>query len=72
MSNKPIVVARHDFMTDLAELINKSGLPAFVVVEVLERTLPEVRKIAEKELREGIKRYMTEKGGNADGKEANP
>ena len=71
MSNKPIVVARHDFMTALAETINGAGLPAFVVIEVLERTLSELQKMADKELRDGIRQYMKDQGGNGEhGKKA--
>ena len=70
MSNKPIVVARHDFMNALAETINSAGLPAFVVIEVLERTLSELHKMADKELRDGIRQYMKEQGGDTEhGKE---
>lgn len=34
--DKPITVARQEFMDSLVELINGSGLPAFVLVPIFE------------------------------------
>ncbi len=43
--NKPLTVARQEFLEDLIVLINDSGLPAFIVRELLTRTDTELAKI---------------------------
>ena len=37
--NKPSTVARQEFIEKQIELINNSGLPAFVLVDIAEETL---------------------------------
>lgn len=44
MNNKPITVARQEFIEKIVADINESGLPFFVVVEVLNSMLPELQK----------------------------
>lgn len=44
--DKPITVARQEFMDDLVSLINNSGLPAFILTPILEGM---TRKVAELE-----------------------
>lgn len=41
--NKPITVAYEEFKQELADLINNSGLPAFVIESVLQNYLNETR-----------------------------
>ena len=50
MLQKPITVARNDYMQSLCDLTNASHLPAFVVVDVLERFAREISRLAESEL----------------------
>ena len=33
---KPITVARQEFIDDLSDVINQSGLPAFLIVDVMK------------------------------------
>lgn len=47
--DKPITVARKDFLNDLVDLINKSGLPSFIVSDVMKLTLVQVDDLAEKQ-----------------------
>lgn len=51
---KKITVARHEFINDVCDRVNKSGLPMFVVVECLERILAESRKAMDEELRRDL------------------
>lgn len=51
MTSKPISVARRDYMQGIVDLTNHSGLPAFVMVEVLERTLTELRPMMDNEIK---------------------
>lgn len=43
---KPLSVAREDFVNALVELVNNSGLPMFVVLEVLKSAVEEVKEAA--------------------------
>lgn len=57
MINKPITVARMEYMQQIVELSNSSPLPAFVKVGVLEQALAEMRKIADNELKRDLTQY---------------
>lgn len=41
--NKPITVVYEDFKQELADLINNSGLPAFIIEPILQNYLNETR-----------------------------
>ena len=43
---KPSTVARQETIEKLIELINSSELPAFVLLDIFEETLRELRKVA--------------------------
>lgn len=43
--NKPITVARQEFVDGLVELINSSALPAFIIREVIAKTDAELAKV---------------------------
>lgn len=47
--NKPISVVYEEFKDELANLINNSGLPAFVIEPVLQDYLNEIKIIKEKQ-----------------------
>jgi hypothetical protein len=47
--NKPSTVIYEEFKQDLANLINKSGLPAFVIEPVLQNYLNETRTVAQRQ-----------------------
>lgn len=47
--NKPITVVYEDFKQELANLINNSGLPAFIIESVLQRYLEETRIAMQKQ-----------------------
>ena len=51
MTNKPISLARKEYIQTICATTNNCGLPAFVVVDVLERILSEMRKAADTELK---------------------
>jgi len=61
MARKPITVARRDYMAAVCEATNKSGLPAFVVVDVLEKVLSELRPAMDAELKRDFAAYEAEK-----------
>lgn len=46
---KPITIAYEDFKQNLAEIINNSGLPAFIIESVLYSYLIETRNAAKQQ-----------------------
>lgn len=72
---KPITVARHDYMQSVVDATNNSNLPAFVIVEVLEGILREVRPMMDTELKRDTATWRASlqadnsKGGEIDGEQ---
>ena len=42
---KPSTILRQEFIDAEVKLINESGLPAFVLIDILERTVAELRQL---------------------------
>lgn len=55
--DKPTTMRHREFKTDLISLINESGLPAFVLVPVMEQVLSELKAIEEQQYLEDKKHY---------------
>lgn len=55
--NKPITLLYEDFKKELTNLINHSGLPAFIVETVLQNYLAETKIIVKKQYESDTKRY---------------
>ena len=51
MIQKPITLAREEFIQAVCDTCNKADIPAFVKIDVLERALNELRKVQETELK---------------------
>lgn len=66
--DKPITVARKEFLDNLVELINTSKLPAFMIVDVFESTLPALRTQAEQQYLADLKKW---KEGDTNGEQKN-
>lgn len=47
--NKPITLVYEDFKLQLADLINNSGLPAFMIEPVLSNYLSEVKNLVKRQ-----------------------
>lgn len=47
--NKPITVLYEDLKQELANLINNSGLPAFMIESILQSYLYETRMVVQKQ-----------------------
>lgn len=58
---KPITIVREEFVNNLVELINSSGLPFFVVLDVLKSTEVEVKAAAAKQYEKDKLAYENEK-----------
>lgn len=50
--SKPITIVYEEFRQDLADVINNSTLPAFIIANVLQSYLMETRAVARKQFEE--------------------
>ena len=57
MNNKPITIIREEFIQGIVGLCNNSGLPFFVIEDVLKNMLQEVHNANIQQLEEDKKRY---------------
>lgn len=57
---KPITVLREEFIENIIEVCNDSGLPFFVVEDVLKQLIQETHIAAQKQLEEDKKKYQKE------------
>lgn len=48
---KPLTIARKEYIDSIINATNASNLPAFVIVEVLEKMISEMKKMASTELK---------------------
>ena len=55
--NKPITVAREEYVQKVVEATNSCGLPAFVVRDVLKSLLDEANALANQQLRQDAKEW---------------
>lgn len=71
--NKPITIVRAEFISNLANLINTSGLPPFIVESILKDVYVEVRNAAQKQYEMDVAMYEQLKNDalQADGLQAN-
>lgn len=57
---KPITVARQEFIEELVKLINESGLPAFVISPILKDTLATVDQLAQQQYQADLAKWGEE------------
>ena len=55
--NKPITLLREDFVNNVIDLCNNSGLPFFVVEDVLQGVIKEVHAAAIQQLEADRQKY---------------
>lgn len=60
MENKPLTVARDEYMRGLVELTNGCGLPYFVVSDVLEKMKAQVDRLAAEQLQRDMALWKQE------------
>lgn len=56
---KPITVARYDFINAMTDLINNSNLPPFVVESILKDFHSDVKILAQQQLESDMERYKS-------------
>lgn len=54
---KPITVVRSEFISNMASLINNSGLPPFIIEPILKDMLYDVKVMAQKQLEQDTAHY---------------
>lgn len=54
---KPASILRSEFITSLTELINTSGLPAFIIEPILKDFYFDIKSIAQNQLSDDVKTY---------------
>ena len=55
---KPITLMREDFINNIVDLCNNSGLPFFAIEEVLKTLTQEIHMAAGKQLEQDKQRYQ--------------
>ena len=63
---RPLSVAREEFVDSLVTLINDSGLPMFVVLDVLKGAETEVKAAAQAQYEQDKKAYEESKEENKE------
>lgn len=59
--NKPMSVARHEFIESLTKLINESGLPPFVIEPILGDFHSDIRLLAQQQYELDLENYNKSK-----------
>lgn len=54
---KPITVARQEFIENIVKLINESGLPPFVISPILKETLSQIDALAQQQYESDLKKW---------------
>lgn len=57
LPKKPTSVARVDFISDMANVINNSGLPAFIMEPIVKDMLLEIQSAAQKQYEHDKEQY---------------
>lgn len=55
--NKPITIVRAEFISNLANLINASNLPPFIIEPILKDVYFEIKNAAQNQYELDVKRY---------------
>ena len=67
--SKPITIVRAEFISNLTDLINKSGLPPFIIEPILKDVYLEIRDAAQKQYEFDVQKYkqqLKEKSKNTN------
>lgn len=57
-TTKPMTLVRNEFIASIVALCNNSGLPFFVVEDVLKNLIQEVHVAAQQQLKDDNERYQ--------------
>ena len=63
---KPVTIRREELRQNVTKLVNESGLPAFVVADMFEGFLRELRMLERQQLTEDQRRYSEKEESEVD------
>lgn len=55
--NKPITIIREEVKQGIADIINNSGLPAFIIEPIIQEFLVEVKNVAKLQYERDLEQY---------------
>lgn len=58
MNEKPLELVRLEFLESVVDLVNKSGLPAFIMLDVFKDLTSQLSTLAAQQLEEAKKQYL--------------
>ena len=58
MNEKPLELVRLEFLESVVKLVNESGLPAFVMLDVLKDLTSQLSTLAAQQLEEAKRQYQ--------------
>lgn len=58
---KPITLVREDFINSIVDLCNDSGLPFFMIEDIMKDLVQKIHLAAQQQLEEDRKKYQTKK-----------
>lgn len=58
---KPITLVREDFIQNLVDLCNNSGLPFFMIEDIMKDLIQKIHLAAQQQLEEDRKKYQNKK-----------
>lgn len=61
--NKPVTVVREELRQTITNAVNDSNLPAFVVADMFEKFLGELRQLEQRQYAMDFKKYNDESEG---------
>lgn len=64
--NKPITLLREEFINNIVQVCNDSGLPFFAIEDVLKSLLQEIHNAGLQQLQEDKKRYEEQTAAQAE------
>ena len=59
--NKPITIVRAEFISNIANLINNSTLPPFIIEDILKGVYLEIKDVVRKQYELDVKKYEESK-----------
>ena len=69
--NKPITIIREEVKQGIADIINNSGLPAFIIEPIIQEFLIEIKNVAKLQYEHDLEQYNLQLKASEDTKGKN-
>lgn len=63
---KPLTVMQQETVQKVVDIVNDSGLPAFILVSIFESVTEELRQLAERQYKSDLEQYEKENKEEAE------